>query len=401
MEYKKVRMFDQNIHTFTVNASQEGVALRAYTPPKLSKVQDMTIDWFEQRDEWRPVFKCNWSFFNTETARRLGCSMEGGKWQVEPYETPYFVDMSWDNRWLRMFSPCPESIQADFVKGCVPLVYDGEKEISVDVSKIQKVAPRIALGQKAFGELVFAWTDQRPSGLSFDQLAEVMLALECTKAFAGDGGGSVTAVVDEEVITSSGREVVDMLCVYATEDKEVTKVSNNPDKIILHHSATSDGVTKDFDAIRNYHKNVLGWSDIGYHYVIEKVKGQIWTFKGRDISKRGAHCRPENGTSIGVCIVGNYDENKLSKGQINALLDLQAELETILGKKLPIHFHKEFSATTCPGKNITKDILAQPEEAEENESYFVTKEQMEEMKVMEGQLIDSVTLLRAILDGFE
>lgn len=47
-----------------------------------------------------------------------------------------------------------------------------------------------------------------------------------------------------------------------------------------------------------------GWSDIGYHYVIDGV-GKIHI--GRPLELIGAHCYGHNSDSIGICIIGGND----------------------------------------------------------------------------------------------
>jgi N-acetyl-anhydromuramyl-L-alanine amidase AmpD len=67
-------------------------------------------------------------------------------------------------------------------------------------------------------------------------------------------------------------------------------------------------------AIRRYHMEVNGWADIGYHFVVERIEG-IWsTSLGRPWNVSGAHCTHSNMNrrSLGVCVVGNFDEEVLS-----------------------------------------------------------------------------------------
>jgi len=81
--------------------------------------------------------------------------------------------------------------------------------------------------------------------------------------------------------------------------------------LVLHHSLTSDNVLlADSIAIRKYHMETNGWADIGYHYVIEKVAGIVTTSVGRPLQNSGAHCIEAgmNEKSIGICVVGNFDE---------------------------------------------------------------------------------------------
>ncbi len=71
--------------------------------------------------------------------------------------------------------------------------------------------------------------------------------------------------------------------------------------IIIHHTATYKDTT--VESIRSYHMNTRGWSDIGYHYLIDG-KGRIRL--GRPVWRSGAHCKWHNRTSIGVAIIGNF-----------------------------------------------------------------------------------------------
>ena len=69
------------------------------------------------------------------------------------------------------------------------------------------------------------------------------------------------------------------------------------DKIIIHCSATKEGIdfkAKDIDV---WHRN-QGWDGIGYHYVVD-LDGTVE--KGRNIEKAGAHTVGQNANSIGIC----------------------------------------------------------------------------------------------------
>lgn len=124
-----------------------------------------------------------------------------------------------------------------------------------------------------------------------------------------------------------------------------------PTNIIIHHSATKDGKTLSWQAIRKYHKS-LGWTDIGYHFGIENVNGEIEILMGRMIDKNGAHCRQEgmNGKSIGICLVGNFDIKEVPKNQWNVAINLVASLCVTLKISIGnIHPHHKFANKTCPG----------------------------------------------------
>lgn len=124
---------------------------------------------------------------------------------------------------------------------------------------------------------------------------------------------------------------------------------NNPNKIIIHHSAGTDNkVLKDFDSIRNYHINENGWRDIGYHYVVESVNNEYKVIQGRKETDTGAHTVGQNNNSIGICVIGNFMNESPSNGQIQALVNLIKDIHSRYGK-LPIYGHRDFNSTSCPG----------------------------------------------------
>lgn len=133
----------------------------------------------------------------------------------------------------------------------------------------------------------------------------------------------------------------------------------NPEYIILHHSLTKDSGTVSWSAIRSYHTNTLGWLDIGYHYGIEKVNslGTYEIMLGRFPDEIGAHCVPRNKDSIGICLIGNFDEEKVPDRQWDCAVNLCCYLRRNFGI-LPYQIlgHREAQENrTCPGKNFDMD----------------------------------------------
>lgn len=76
-------------------------------------------------------------------------------------------------------------------------------------------------------------------------------------------------------------------------------------EIAIHCSATKPDQVVDTDIIRQWHLD-RGWSDIGYHYIIERDGS---TETGRPIERAGAHVQGNNQNSIGICLVGGIDKN--------------------------------------------------------------------------------------------
>jgi hypothetical protein len=137
--------------------------------------------------------------------------------------------------------------------------------------------------------------------------------------------------------------------------------SNSEWFIILHHSLTKDGTTVNWNAIRNYHINDLGWTDVGYHFGIENVNGTYNVFNGRPLGTNGAHTNQNgmNSKSIGICFVGNYDEDYVPDAMYDIGIKLIAGLckSTCCNVK-KIFPHNEYANyKTCPGIRFDMDRI--------------------------------------------
>lgn len=133
------------------------------------------------------------------------------------------------------------------------------------------------------------------------------------------------------------------------------------DTIVLHCSATRDSGTVSWNAIRRYHVETRGWRDIGYHFGIEQVGEKLAILRGRNTYDAGAHCRAGgyNSHSIGVCLVGDYDEYPPDPYRMNVTVDLLTKLCFILSipaKNIIGHREKE-PGKTCPGLAWNLDRL--------------------------------------------
>lgn len=129
------------------------------------------------------------------------------------------------------------------------------------------------------------------------------------------------------------------------------------DKIFIHCSATPEGRDISTSTIRSWHVKGNGWSDIGYHFVIE-LDGSV--HNGRPLHRSGAHTKGHNATSIGICYVGGIDKNKKAKDTRNKAQ--RAAMEKLIGAlkddypEASIHGHNEFSAKACPSFDVKKEF---------------------------------------------
>jgi len=135
-------------------------------------------------------------------------------------------------------------------------------------------------------------------------------------------------------------------------------------RIIVHHSESEGG---DVDFLRYCHVHDNKWKDVGYHYVITNGKkhgdwkagmdGMIQ--EGRPVEMVGAHAKGANSDSIGICVIGDFEETKPTYKQIASLSSLLIELcvkhninpfGNILG-------HRDVNNTTCPGRYLYSILM--------------------------------------------
>ena len=131
---------------------------------------------------------------------------------------------------------------------------------------------------------------------------------------------------------------------------DLKKSRRRIDYIAVHCTASPEGQAMTVADIRRIHKK-NGWSDIGYHYVID-LDGIV--YEGRDVDLSGAHVSGYNSHSIGVVYVGGlerdprkpYNQQKgkdtRTEMQKAALLSLLMDLKKIYPKAV-IQGHRDFS----------------------------------------------------------
>ena len=121
---------------------------------------------------------------------------------------------------------------------------------------------------------------------------------------------------------------------------------NETNRVIIHHTTGPD--YQNASTIHAYHLS-LGWSGIGYHYLINS-SGVPELGRPRDAI--GAHAECANYDSVGVAVIGDFSVYPPSRSQIENLsilianicsdYDIEPSEETIIG-------HRDVDATSCPG----------------------------------------------------
>jgi len=123
-------------------------------------------------------------------------------------------------------------------------------------------------------------------------------------------------------------------------------------QIIIHASYSPTHLDIGADTIRQWHLE-RGFDDIGYHYVIRR-DGTVE--KGRPLEYIGAHCLGQNSDSIGICLVGGWEEKfDYTQFQMRALDDLVSSLLDTYGTIKKIAGHNEYTRKkACPCFNVAE-----------------------------------------------
>ena len=116
--------------------------------------------------------------------------------------------------------------------------------------------------------------------------------------------------------------------------------------LVLHCSASRCNEDYSVEQLRRDHK-ARGFYDIGYHFYIRKDGTMT---QHRKLLEVGAHARPYNRCSIGICYEGGLDEqgkpcNTMTTEQETRLIDLFRNLK-ILFPKAKIVGHRDLPGTT-------------------------------------------------------
>jgi hypothetical protein len=140
-------------------------------------------------------------------------------------------------------------------------------------------------------------------------------------------------------------------------------------KIVVHCTATRPEWWADklpiqkVDEVRRWHVEDRGWSDIGYHYLIDRDGSVV---EGRPLIRAGAHAKGHNSHSIGISLFGGHGGNvndafgdNFTKEQDAALRKLIAKLKDryAIGSVIG---HNEVSNKACPTFEVSKWLLKEP-----------------------------------------
>jgi N-acetylmuramoyl-L-alanine amidase len=96
--------------------------------------------------------------------------------------------------------------------------------------------------------------------------------------------------------------------------------------------------------------------DIPYHFIIA---GNGTIFEGAELRYRGTHTYKRNTGTVGIALIGNFNDEQPTGEQMNALSALVSFLRSSFNGITHLAGHKDFrieddeySFTDCPGTNL-------------------------------------------------
>jgi len=159
------------------------------------------------------------------------------------------------------------------------------------------------------------------------------------------------------------------------------RYNNTIQQVHVHHTATGNDYARAdvpplLRGIYRYHTHTLGWSDIGYNFLVDKF-GRVWVGRAGGVAKpvRGAHTLGFNDTSVGVAMIGSYDDGWPWDKALTGVVMLAAWKLAMYDRKptgwIPVYSHgsdkyaagqwvtlpvidghRDTNDTECPGQHL-------------------------------------------------
>ncbi len=166
------------------------------------------------------------------------------------------------------------------------------------------------------------------------------------------------------------------------------------DKVFLHCSANSSQSWNNVEAIRKYHMEERGWSDIGYHFFIT-FEGVIQV--GRSIDRTPAAQKGLNKGTVAICTHG-LKSIDFTKESLEATKSLCAAINEEKDGNITFHGHCEVANKSCPVYDY-KRLLDLDEQGNMGIGGNLDSSQFDRYPVTKiGDMGDVVFILQKLLD---
>jgi len=181
------------------------------------------------------------------------------------------------------------------------------------------------------------------------------------------------------------------------------------DTLIVHCTATRAAWWADrrpqekVDEVRSWHVEERGWSDIGYHYLIDRDGTVV---EGRPIEKSGAHAKGYNKTSVGIALFGGHGGHEddafdmhFTPEQDRALRKLIAQLRMEYPSINTVMGHNEISAKMCPCFQVTSWLSNVQEKPKKQKTHIAQSKTVQASTI--AKVTSAATPLVGVIGGLE
>ena len=132
-------------------------------------------------------------------------------------------------------------------------------------------------------------------------------------------------------------------------------------RITIHHGGEDFPTTKDpidyLQHLQSWSRTEKNWTDIPYHFMID-LRGTIYEARPVNLPGDTNTGYDTRGHAL-ICVMGNYENQIISPGQLNALISLTAFLAKTFDVAVDsIKGHKDYTETLCPGKYLRDGTIA-------------------------------------------
>uniref|UniRef100_A0A8C4QIX1 Peptidoglycan-recognition protein n=1 Tax=Eptatretus burgeri TaxID=7764 RepID=A0A8C4QIX1_EPTBU len=191
----------------------------------------------------------------------------------------------------------------------------------------------------------------------------------------GRRGESPLATMLTICIAQDDFEVVNREEWGARSPNETTTLTPPQPLVIIHHTNwnscwTLEQCKSEVRKVQDFHMDVRNWWDIGYNFLVGE-DGRA--YEGRGWTTEGAHAEGYNNCSIGISVMGTFED---AAPNITALHTLQKIItfgvtEGFIDLNYTLYGHRQTGPTDCPGQTFY-NILQNGSHWKENPNHNAT-----------------------------
>lgn len=126
------------------------------------------------------------------------------------------------------------------------------------------------------------------------------------------------------------------------------------DRITVHHIGSEvydvahNSVVYLLENVQHAHRQ-RRFGDIGYHFAVDGA-GTVW--ECRSLEFEGAHVSGQNERNLGIALLGNFDQQRMTDAQSAGLDRLLSGVRDFYAvKRHRVYGHLELGSSICPGRN--------------------------------------------------